>query len=253
MQRVGPHTAHFYPQALHFRRRLVSCLTLQSGDFGDDRSLSRDKRGKAMIERYLLCTIFFYSLTATTLAAQEPVQLSGPKISEKAAVASIEEPTAEGAFVLSELKRQIGFGRPSQAGLLAVAEWLSKRFDLPTPQTMPQVEIVAPERMAAPRHQGFDSQASPGSETVALYVHTTHTIFLLEGWDASSPTDLSVLVHEMVHHMQSVGHLKFACSEERERLAFAAQASWLEQFGLTLEGEFQLDPFTLLVRTNCLG
>jgi hypothetical protein len=36
-------------------------------------------------------------------------------------------------------------------------------------------------------------------------------------------------------------------------LAFAAQKQWLELFGLSLLSEFELDPFTLLVCTSCLG
>jgi hypothetical protein len=57
----------------------------------------------------------------------------------------------------------------------------------------------------------------------------------------------------MVHHMQNLGNLKYACPEVREKLAFAAQEQWLELFDRTLASEFDLDPFTLLVRTSCLG
>ena len=62
-----------------------------------------------------------------------------------------------------------------------------------------------------------------------------------------------LLVHEMVHHMQNVGNVKYECLDAREKLAFAAQERWLELFDHTLAGEFGLDPFTLLVRTSCLG
>jgi len=56
----------------------------------------------------------------------------------------------------------------------------------------------------------------------------------------------------MVHHLQNVGQLKFACPEEREELAYKAQDSWLHLFGRDLESEFQMDPFTILVKSNCL-
>jgi hypothetical protein len=34
----------------------------------------------------------------------------------------------------------------------------------------------------------------------------------------------------MVHHLQTVGGLKFACPQEREELAYKAQERWLELF-----------------------
>jgi hypothetical protein len=73
------------------------------------------------------------------------------------------------------------------------------------------------------------------------------------GWSGKTPGELSVLVHEMVHHVQNVPGLKFACPEERENVAFEAQERWLDRFNGDLLTEFGLDPFfTLLVRTNCL-
>ena len=55
----------------------------------------------------------------------------------------------------------------------------------------------------------------------------------------------------MVHHLQHEAGSKHACPEERERDAFAAQERWLAEFGTNLATEFEIDPFTLLVRTNC--
>jgi hypothetical protein len=55
----------------------------------------------------------------------------------------------------------------------------------------------------------------------------------------------------MVHHMQSQGKLKYECPQAREKLAYAAQALWLDRFGLSLESDFGVDPFTLLIRTAC--
>jgi hypothetical protein len=75
--------------------------------------------------------------------------------------------------------------------------------------------------------------------------------FLLNGWEGKTPAELSILVHEMVHHLQNVGQLKFACPEEREELAYKAQESWLHLFGHDLEHDFQMDPFTILVKSKC--
>jgi hypothetical protein len=56
----------------------------------------------------------------------------------------------------------------------------------------------------------------------------------------------------MVHHVQNLAGLIFACAEEREKMAFAAQEKWLSLFGSDLAHEFDLDSMTLLVRTNCI-
>jgi hypothetical protein len=46
--------------------------------------------------------------------------------------------------------------------------------------------------------------------------------------------------------------MKFACLEAREKLAYAAQRDWLALFGRDLFTDFETDPFTLLVRTECI-
>ena len=96
------------------------------------------------------------------------------------------------------------------------------------------------------------SASEISSDIVSLYNNESKTIFLLDGWTGKTPAELSILVHEMVHHLQNVGQLKFACPEEREELAYKAQDSWLHLFGRDLESEFQMDPFTILVKSKCL-
>jgi hypothetical protein len=148
--------------------------------------------------------------------------------------------------------------------LTVLATWLSMNFGLPAIQDHPQIEMVQPVRMAAIRYRGLvpdrapvtqsDDEAPLGTPTniVALYDDARKTIYLPYGW-RGSPTELSVLVHELVHHIQNEAGMKFACPGEREKLAYDAQAKWLAMFSTTLEAEFEIDPLSLLVRTNCLG
>jgi hypothetical protein len=74
---------------------------------------------------------------------------------------------------------------------------------------------------------------------------------LQQDWTGETPAEISVLVHEMVHHAQNLGGLEYECPAAREKLAFAVQAQWLSLFGQSLESEFSIDPMTLLVRTSC--
>ena len=59
------------------------------------------------------------------------------------------------------------------------------------------------------------------------------------------PAELSVLVHEMVHHLQAASDMRFACPAEREVLAYRAQGAWLGLFGESLESAFGIDAATL--------
>jgi hypothetical protein len=96
------------------------------------------------------------------------------------------------------------------------------------------------------------SSNQPQSEFVSIYNRQTRTIYLLDGWSGKTPAELSVLVHEMVHHLQNVGRVTFACPQEREELAYKAQDRWLGLFGRDLALDFQLDPFSILVKSKCL-
>jgi Domain of unknown function (DUF6647) len=149
--------------------------------------------------------------------------------------------------------------RPARAEELmnSVLNWLVAKFDLPAIQEAPRIEFVQVAAMAQVRYRGSaGNQAMPldmGRDVVAVYDDTKRTIYLPEGWTGVTPAEQSVLVHEMVHHLQNLGNLKYECPEAREKLAFAAQEQWLELFDRTLASEFDLDPFTLLVRTSCFG
>jgi hypothetical protein len=147
-----------------------------------------------------------------------------------------------------------------QALLAVIATWLSMNFGLLQTQEFPTVELVSPARIAALRAGGLASGTLNVGQidtpvilsVVAVYEDRTRTIYLPEGWTAKSPAEVSVLVHEMVHHLQAVAAAKFECPAAREKLAYAAQNAWLKLFGSDLEQQFEIDPMTLLVRTNCL-
>jgi hypothetical protein len=152
---------------------------------------------------------------------------------------------------------------PRQALLVAIETWLSSQFNLPNVQEHPRIEFVSPAKIAALRFNGLRSnpgaQTAPNDQgisgaqydTVAVYYDFTHTIYLPESWTGDTAAALSVLVHEVVHHFQNVLGHKHECPQEREKLAYLAQERWLGLFGHSLESDFDLDPFSLLVKTKC--
>lgn len=155
-------------------------------------------------------------------------------------------------------------GSASEQALLAAIEgWLAFELDLPRGKPHPRIELVPAAKIAALRYQGFfpnsgteralngQPAAPPEGGIVAVYSDATRTIYLAEGWSGTTPAELSVLVHEMVHHLQNMGGLKYQCPQEREKLAYIAQDRWLGLFGRSLERDFELDGMSVLVRTTC--
>jgi hypothetical protein len=97
------------------------------------------------------------------------------------------------------------------------------------------------------------TEDSTRREAVAVYDDLTKTIYLPDTWKGETPADLSILVHEMVHHLQNTSRKKYECPGAREQMAYAAQDKWLKLFGRDLLSEFQIDAFTLRVSTACLN
>jgi uncharacterized protein DUF6647 len=161
---------------------------------------------------------------------------------------------------VAELRRPAGSS--GQALLIAIETWVSSQFDLPVIHEHPRIEFALPAKITSLRFRGLlsdpgaqvapnDRSSSAQHDTVAVYYDATRTIYLPAGWTGGTPAELSVLVHEVVHHLQNVLRLKYECPQEREKLAYIAQDRWLALFGQSLESDFHIDAFSLLVKTRC--
>ena len=139
---------------------------------------------------------------------------------------------------------------PSDAALSSIAVWLVEEFGLPMARESPRIEIEDEGELARLRlGNSFPNQAH---DILALYDDATRTIHLSEEWSKTTPAALSVLIHEIVHHMQNLGEMTYECAEAREKVAYDAQERWLSRSGKSLESEFGIDPMTRLVRTKCI-
>ncbi|UUP16443.1 DUF6647 family protein [Nitratireductor thuwali] len=134
--------------------------------------------------------------------------------------------------------------------VVAVSLWLSALYGLPEMEAPPRVRFLEPRQVAAVRYGRADIVHA--DEVVAVYEPLTRTIVLSDRWRADDVADLSVLVHELVHHLQRQVGAEHRCPEEGEALAYEAQERWLGQFGTSLEAAFGIDAFTLAMRTKCL-
>lgn len=131
----------------------------------------------------------------------------------------------------------------------AVTMWLAVNYGLVAAKELPAL-VVAPDDALVAMRYGAGAEVRPG-EVVAIYRDDLGAIFVSESWTGRTPAELSILVHEMVHHLQHAGDMRYACPAEREVLAYRAQNDWLGLFGETLETAFGIDAATLLVGTVC--
>ena len=207
--------------------------------------------------RLPLCCMLLTLAMSGSGSAQEHV-----KPLQAIAQSNIRVPGTDYHVVLgADVYKQSGAAR--RALFRSVGTWFSIEFDLPAVHHYPLAEFVPRAKIVALRYgrmlsdrdagvaSGDRSATSAGNDVVAVYSDSSQTIYLPEGWTGATPAELSVLVHETVHHVQNLLRLKYECPEQRERLAYLAQERWLGLFNRSLASDFELDPLSLLVKTRC--
>lgn len=123
--------------------------------------------------------------------------------------------------------------------LLALMTWIQAASGLPMPDAPPTVARVSPQRMAELADPTAAGSARPSARSgyLALYHLESRTILLRPDWRAEDLRDRSILLHELVHHMQAESGQAYPCPGAREREAYELQARWLDERGADL---FQL-------------
>jgi hypothetical protein len=151
-----------------------------------------------------------------------------------------------------------------EALLTAMMLWLHANFDVPKTDQHPQIRYATEREIVVFRYRAFTSErqrevlaayeASPekGRKVVAVYDEGNRTIMLPQDWSGGTPAELSILLHELVHHLQAAAGLKYECPAMREQLAYSAQEKWLGLFNRSLASEFGIDEFTLKIATSCV-
>jgi hypothetical protein len=205
-----------------------------------------------MLRIFLCCSLAFVAMTMSLRCQDSAPQ---PHIIE----GNIKVPGTDYAVVLGAGSRQSD-SASREALVDAIKTWLSIEFALGAIDRQPRIEFVPSSKIAALRIIALlpiqQSTKDDGSgvaqhDTVAIYQDSTQTIYLADDWTGSTPAELSILVHEVVHHFQNMLGLKYECPQAREALAYRAQDRWLGLFGRDLATDFDLDPFSLLVKTKC--
>jgi hypothetical protein len=137
---------------------------------------------------------------------------------------------------------------PDEDALSSIVTWIANAVGLPAIYDHPRIERVSTEELAGgPRNSLFVSPRG----ILSRYDSARMVIHLPNDWRSDTPGGISVVVHEMAHHLQAVAGLQYGCHEERERLAYIAQERWLAAFGQNLEKSFGIDPQMFMFLTEC--
>lgn len=194
-------------------------------------------------------------------AAQQPT-MKTPAVTQTERQ-KVQVPGSRYQFELGSFKFPPETTASTDALLTALMTWISANFDLPTTEDHPRIASMSSVDMTnlvyqpllgvQPRVEStpLEEQANQQRQIVSLYSIRTKTIYLLPEWAGRTPAELSMLIHELVHHMQNVANTAYACPQEREELAYKAQEKWLGLFGRSLLSDFQIDEFTLSITTKC--
>jgi hypothetical protein len=98
----------------------------------------------------------------------------------------------------------------------------------------------------------YGDQPHDGACVCGCYDHETQTVWLPHGCDPDDLLNRSTLLHELVHHVQTVTGMAYPCPAARERLAYGLQAQWLREAGVEDPyAAMDMDEFTIVIRSIC--
>lgn len=140
---------------------------------------------------------------------------------------------------------------PSPELMRALMAWAAPRLELPVPTVMPRIVIKSHCELQAMATQ-TDHCPEPGSGHLALYGN--NVLWLRDDWRGDNIRDVSILLHELVHHMQhQAGVPKTPCQAEAwEKPAYEAQFAFLEAAGVDPHKTIGINGLMLIFVTNCL-
>jgi hypothetical protein len=117
-----------------------------------------------------------------------------------------------------------------KALILALMTWASAQTGLPVPEVQPIVKHATAEQMWHMARPGTEYDAAGSQQYLGLYANGV--MWLRDDWSVESVRDVSILLHEVVHHMQEEAGQEYPCRGASERVAHEAQFAWLEAAGL---------------------
>jgi Domain of unknown function (DUF6647) len=134
-------------------------------------------------------------------------------------------------------------GKSHQSALM---HWVVNYLDISEHFDLPCIEYRSPGLIAVVRHKNSHSKRLE----MGAYDDAVNTIYLPEGWTGKTSAETSILVHQMVYHVQNLAGRTYECSWERERLAYSAQEGWLRLHRSNLWDAFAIDRTIFLLSAD---
>lgn len=135
--------------------------------------------------------------------------------------------------------------------MIALMMWIGANSTLPFTTEVPDIERVSAEQMHYMALPGTSYDPASTQQILALYLDTGEVLYLQDGWAPDNPRDVSILVHELVHHMQAVAGRKYRCRGEQEKEAYDVQERFLASIGRKIEDVIEIDRLFLFFVTTC--
>ena len=133
--------------------------------------------------------------------------------------------------------------------VVALLLWIAGETGLAMPPP-PPVELLSKEQFS---ERAYGRSWRPGDDVWGLYDGDSGTVYLLEGWNAAELRSRSVLLHELVHHVQAFHRISYECSATREREAYDLTVKWLRGQGVADPyAVMDTDEYTLIAMSACL-
>jgi hypothetical protein len=170
-----------------------------------------------------------------------------------------ETPVRNYTLVFDHPEAVLSERRPIGSALTLIADFLAKK-EFPAPRALPRVEFASSAQIAAVRYRDLISEpelmsfsfSNDANALDMVYDDAQGVLHLSEFWSGGSPAEFSVLVHGLVNHAQREAGLVYACTQEREQVAYAARDAWLRLFGQTVQATLGFDEAAYMLSTQCI-
>jgi hypothetical protein len=128
--------------------------------------------------------------------------------------------------------------------------WIVEKTGLLAPEP-PRITLLPREQMIK-IYYGSE-QVSGYRNLQAFYIPTARTIYLPDTWLPDELYGRSILLHELVHHVQRSNNIRVPCPAAVERQAYQLQTDWLSEQGVASPYEMiGTDEFTVRILSSCV-
>jgi hypothetical protein len=108
----------------------------------------------------------------------------------------------------------------------AIMIWLGANTQFDTNHDIPTIIFLPQEKLNS---MYFNDNDHDPESLHGMYNKKKNIIYLRDDWDRRDPWDLGVLTHEIVHYLQDMNEMRFACTREMERDAWPIQKDYLKK------------------------